>query len=109
MIGMMASHISNKNKEIGVRKVFGAHSSNIITFLLRDIVKIVVIAYAVTLPIAIIVMNKWGEKYAYQVEISALTYFLIGLFYILLPTLILFYQSYKASINSPIKILRLSN
>jgi len=106
MMGMMSSHISNKNKEIGLRKVFGAHGANIIAFLLLDVIKIVVIAYIIAVPTAIVVIKKWLAGFANQAEINITAYVLIGMFFILFTSLVLLYQSYKASKFSPIKILR---
>lgn len=106
MMGMIASHISNKNKEIGLRKVFGAHGTNIIIFLLMDTIKIVVIAYIIALPIAIVVINEWLASFANHIEINPITYILIGVFFIFFSSLILLYQTIKAARISPIKILR---
>ncbi|MDX9852612.1 MAG: ABC transporter permease [Tenuifilaceae bacterium] len=105
IIGMMASNILTKTKEIGVRKVLGAHSFSIILFLLKDIVKIVVLAYAIALPVAIFVMNKWLDNFANHIKLGVATYVLIGLFFISFAFVILLYQSYKAAKISPVKIL----
>lgn len=105
VVGMMASHILNKNKEIGIRKVVGAHSFNIILFLLKDIMKIVVLAYAIALPIAILIINKWLSSFANHTEVTIITYVLIGIFFILFSCLILLYQTYNAARTSPLKIL----
>jgi putative ABC transport system permease protein len=105
MMGMMASHISNKNKEIGLRKVFGAQGTNIIMFLLLDVIKIVLVAYIIAVPIAIVVINKWLSGFANHTEINIITYVLIGMFFIFFSSSVLLYQAYKASRVSPIKIL----
>jgi len=105
MMGMMASHISNKTKEIGLRKAFGAHGVNIISFLLLDVIKIVLIGYIIALPIAILVINKWLAGFANHKEIDIVTYVLIVIFFIVFTSLVLLYQSYKAAKVSPIEIL----
>ncbi|MHC1702546.1 MAG: ABC transporter permease [Tenuifilaceae bacterium] len=105
MMGMMASHISNKNKEIGLRKVFGAQGTNIIVFLLIDVIKLVLVAYIIAVPIAVVVINKWLAGFANHTEINIITYVLIGMFFIFFSSSVLLYQAYKASRVSPIKIL----
>ncbi len=105
MMGMMSSHISNKNKEIGLRKVFGAHGVNIIVILLSDVIKLVLVAYIIAVPIGVIVMKKWLAGFANHTEISIIMYVLIGLSFIFFSSLVLLYQSYKASKFSPVKIL----
>jgi len=108
VVGMMASHILNKSKEIGIRKVVGAHSFNIILFLLKDIMKIVVLAYAIAVPIAILIISRWLGSFANRTNVSIMTYVLIGIFFIIFSFFILLYQTYKAARISPLKILGLS-
>ena len=106
MVGMMTSHITKKYKEIGIRKAFGAEYYRIILFLLKDTLRIVIPAYMIAIPIAVLIMKNWTQSYENKVDIGFFTYLLLGLVFILFSFLVLFFQAYKASRLSPIKILK---
>ncbi len=106
MVGMMTSHITKKYKEIGIRKVFGAEYYSIILFLVKDILRIVILAYMIAIPIAVYMMKNWSQSYENKVDIGILTYLLLGLVFILFSLLVLLFQAIKASRLSPIKILK---
>ena len=106
MVGMMTSHITKKYKEIGIRKTFGAGYCSIILFLLKDILRIVILAYMIAIPVAVYMMKNWTQSYENKVDIGLLTYLLLGLVFISFSFLVLLFQAIKASRLSPIKILK---
>ena len=59
-----------RTKEIGVRKVIGATTFNIVTLLTKDFIKWVLLANIIAWPVAYYFMNKWLQDFAYRIEIS---------------------------------------
>jgi len=57
----------NRTKEIGVRKVLGASVTSISTLLSKDFLKLVVISFLITSPVAWYIMNAWLQNYTYRV------------------------------------------
>jgi len=93
-------------KEIGIRKVNGARTSEVITMLNRDFVKWVAIAFVIATPIAYYAMNKWLESFAYKTGLSWWIFALAGLLALGIALLTVSYQSYKAAIKNPVESLR---
>jgi putative ABC transport system permease protein len=81
----LASFTANKRtKEIGVRKVLGSSSTNIVMLLSRDLLKPVVIATCIAIPVAYLMMHNWLNNFAYRTPLywwifvmaAAITFFI---------------------------------
>ena len=55
-----------KNQEIGVRKVLGSSTGNIVVLLSRDLLKPVLIATCIAIPVGYTAMNNWLNHFAYR-------------------------------------------
>jgi len=95
-----------KTKEIGIRKVTGARIGEIIVFLNRDFVVWVIIAFAVSTPVAWYASTLWLENFAYKTALSWWIFALAGLLALGIALLTVSYQSYKAAIKNPVESLR---
>src|SRR6202012_2157757 len=70
LFGLSAFNITQRVKEIGVRKVLGASIPQIVAELSKDFLILVLIAAAVAIPIAIYAMNKWLQSFASRIDLS---------------------------------------
>ncbi len=70
LFGLSAFTISQRVKEIGVRKVLGANTGSIVTLLSKDFLKLVLIAAVIAFPVAWYVMHNWLEGFAYRINIQ---------------------------------------
>jgi putative ABC transport system permease protein len=61
-----------RTKEIGIRKVIGASSLQIVSMFTRQYLVLVFIGFVVALPVALWVLNKWLETFAYHDTFSVL-------------------------------------
>ena len=93
-------------KEIGFRKVLGASVSQIVTLLFKDFLKLVVVAFVVTVPIAWYAMSKWLQDFAYRIELSWWIFALAGGGALLIAVLTVSYQAIRAALANPVKSLR---
>jgi len=93
-------------KEIGVRKVNGAKTSEVMMMLNKDFVKWVAIAFVVATPIAYYAMNRWLENFAYKTELSWWIFALSGLLALGIALLTVTWQSWKAATRNPVESLR---
>ncbi len=103
-IVMMAS--SARIKEIGIRKVNGARIQEILVLLNKDFVLGVIIAIAVTTPVAWFFMNRWLENFAYKTSLSWWIFALAGLLALGIALLTVSFQSWKAASRNPVEALR---
>jgi putative ABC transport system permease protein len=93
-------------KEIGIRKVNGATSTEIVIMLNKDFIKWVIIAFFIATPIALYTMSNWLQNFAYKTALSWWIFALAGLFTILISLLTVSWQSYNAAKNNPVESLR---
>jgi putative ABC transport system permease protein len=106
LFGLAAFSAEQRSKEIGIRKVLGASVAGITGLLSKDFLKLVVVAFLIATPLAVIGMSKWLQTFAYRINISWWMFALAGLFAILIALLTVSYQAIKAAIANPVKSLR---
>ncbi len=98
--------IGNKTKEIGIRKVNGARTTEILSMLNIDFVKSVITAFVIATPAAYYAMNKWLENFAYKTNLSWWIFALAGLLALGIALLTVSWQSWKAATRNPVEALR---
>lgn len=106
LFGLAAYTTSLRTKEIGVRKVLGASVSNIVFLLSKDLVKLIMIAFVISIPFSWYIMNNWLSDFAYHIEIGISVFVIAGASALLISWVTVSYQSIKAAIVNPIKSLR---
>ncbi len=98
--------IKNRIKEIGIRKINGAKTQQIVLMLNKDLLKWISIAFVIACPIAWYIMNKWLENFAYKTELSWWIFALAGLLAFVVDLLTVSWQSWRAAIRNPVESLR---
>ncbi|MBN2650301.1 MAG: ABC transporter permease, partial [Prolixibacteraceae bacterium] len=79
LFGLSLFITESKTKEIGIRKVNGAKTGEVMAMLNKDFIKWVTIAFIIATPISYHVMYKWLENFAYKTELSWWIFALAGL------------------------------
>jgi putative ABC transport system permease protein len=95
-----------RTKEIGIRKVNGAKTGEILMLLNRDFIKWVAVAFLIASPVAWYVMKKWLENYAYKTEVSWWIFALAGILALGIVLVTVSWQSWKAATKNPVEALR---
>jgi putative ABC transport system permease protein len=95
-----------RSKEIGIRKVIGATSMNILQLLLVNYLKIIVITSAIGIPISILLLNKWLEKFAYRIDVGVIPPILAGILVLAIAFLTVGFHTLKSSFQNPVEALR---
>ena len=70
LFGLSSYTIMQRTKEIAVHKVLGASIAQIIKLLSKDLLKLVLLAGVLTLPITYIAANNWLAGYAFHIELT---------------------------------------
>jgi len=106
LLGMVLNLISRKTKEIGIRKVNGAKTFEVMSMLNMDFIKWVAIAFIIACPVAYYAMDKWLQNFAYKIELSWWIFVLAGLIAMLIALLTVSIQSWRAATRNPVESLR---
>ncbi len=96
----------NRVKEIGIRKVNGARTTEVMAMLNRDFIKWVAIAFLLACPIAWYAMHKWLENFAYKTDLSWWVFAAAGGIAMLIALVTVSWQSWRAATRNPVESLR---
>ena len=106
MFGLTAFITERRIKEIGIRKVLGSSRLRIVTLFGSSMLKMLVIAIFIAVPLAFTILGKWLENFAYRIELST-WYFIFGAFAtIVIASLTVGFQTWKAASVNPVKCLK---
>jgi putative ABC transport system permease protein len=97
---------SKKIKEVGVRKILGAQTGNIVFLFSKEIIVLILIALAISTPLSILVMKHWLSNYAFRTNISLWIYLSGGIITISIAMIIISWQSWRAATRNPVEALR---
>lgn len=106
IFGLASFTAVQRTKEIGIRKVLGASVQEISTLLIRDFVKLVIVAFVVAVPVAWWIMKTWLQHFAYQTEIQVWMFLLAGGLTTITAILAVGFQSVQAAMEDPVKSLK---
>ena len=106
LFGLSLLISSKRQREIGVRKVFGASALDILVFSLKGYLRPLTVAIFIGTPLALLLMNMWLRNFAYKIEIGwgLVTLAWLGLTFIFLFTVS--YHTIKSSMANPVAVLR---
>lgn len=106
LVGLISLEVSQRTREIGIRKVLGATSLSLIVLLGRELTLLVIGANLVAAPLAWFGWNRWIENFAYQSPATSSPYLIAGGSVLLLAWLGIALLSWQAAAANPVKSLR---
>ena len=93
-------------KEVGIRKVLGATTGNVVYLFSKEFLLLIAIAFTIATPIAWLSMNQWLQGYVYRINISWWFFATGGLAAVVIALSTISFQAIKAAIANPVKSLR---
>jgi len=106
LYGLSSYMAERRFKEIGIRKVLGASVLQIVVIMSAEFVRLVLIAFAIAVPVAYYGMSKWLEGFAYKISIGWLVFALAGLVALAIALITISFESIKSARGNPIDSLR---
>jgi putative ABC transport system permease protein len=106
LLGLVSFSANQRTKEIGIRKVMGASSTQVVALLSRDFITLVGLAAIFSIPLAYFALSQWINNFAYHIKLSWTIFAMAGLLTLLVAMLPVILQSFKAAIAQPANSLR---
>jgi putative ABC transport system permease protein len=106
LFGLSAFTITQRVKEIGVRKVLGATTGSIVSLLSQDFLKLVAIAAIIAFPVAWFAMHNWLQDFAYRINMPWWIFISAGIIAAMVALATISFQAVKAALSNPVKSLR---
>ncbi len=106
LFGLVTFISDQRKKEIGIRKVNGAHSREILLMMNRGFLRWIGIAFLISCPIAWYAVREWLKEFAYRTAISPLVFLAAGLLTVLIALITVSLQSWRAASRNPVESLR---
>lgn len=106
LLGLSSYATESRKKEIGVRKVNGASTFELVTLLTIDFSVLIMIAFVIAIPVAWYFGNMWLSNFAYRTDIGIAIFIFSGLIALLLAIITVSYHTFRAARANPVQSLR---
>ncbi|MEF9930760.1 MAG: FtsX-like permease family protein [Bacteroidales bacterium] len=106
LLAMSTYFIQQRKMEIAVRKVFGSTREEVLKRLVNNFMKLVIIAFIISLPIVWYFMEWWLEGYTYRISISPLIFLGAGILSSLIALITVYWQSINAANKNPVDSIK---
>ncbi len=106
VFGMTMFESEYRRKEIGIRKVFGSSTKEILVMFNRRYLYILLGCFVVAAPIGYMVGVHWLEGFAIRTAVSPWLFFVSFLLIALITMLTVTYQSWKNATENPVKSIK---
>lgn len=105
LLGLSALSITQRTREIGVRKVMGASVRGIVRLLSVDFIKLVFVSTFIAIPVAWFGMDRWLRDFAYRIDMPWWAFILAGFIAVVIAVATVSFQAIKAALMNPVKSL----
>ncbi|MGB3464040.1 MAG: FtsX-like permease family protein, partial [Cyclobacteriaceae bacterium] len=106
LIGIVGFMTLSRQKEIGVRKVFGATVRDILIILNKDYLMMMLIATALSVPVVLYLSNRWLDSFAYHISPGIATVAFAGILTLAVVLIVVVSQSLRSAAANPTDTLR---
>jgi putative ABC transport system permease protein len=95
-----------RTKEIGIRKVVGASTLDILLLFLKEFTALILLGNIMTWPLCYYIMGGWLDNFAYRVDIGLSAFVSSGILVVIIGLGALSYQVIKTALMNPVQSLR---
>ena len=106
LFGLSVFTVKRREREIGLRKVNGATSLNMLVLLIWEFGRLILISMAVALPAGYLIAGKWLESYAYHIRIRSQFFFITFITITVLALGTVGFNTLRAASLNPVDTLR---
>ncbi len=107
LFGLSSYAIQQRAKEISIRKIVGNPLHAIVLNLSREFMTLILVACLVAIPLAWLVCQRWLENFSYRIDLSIWYFIIPCLLLIILAFVTVAVRVIRASMQNPVKNLRM--
>ena len=105
-IGMSLFFIRQRRKEIGVRRIMGSTTNEVLSLLLTKFCAPLLVSFIFAVPLSWFVMGKWLEGFSYRIGLSPWIFIASGAVSLLIAVVSIFFQTLHAAHSNPADAIR---
>jgi putative ABC transport system permease protein len=102
LFGLASFTITQRTKEIGIRKVLGASESNILFLLSKDFATLILLSNLIAWPMAYWGINQWLQNYPYRIGLSPWLFIIPALIVLAIALLTISVQTIRTARSNPL-------
>src|SRR5690606_8258523 len=106
LYGLSSFMAERRLREIGIRRALGATVTHITGLMSRELVRLVLSALVIAVPLAWYGSQKWLEGFEYRASLNVIPFVLAGVSALVIALLTVSYESLRAANTDPAKTLR---
>jgi putative ABC transport system permease protein len=106
LFGLASYSTHQRIHEIGIRKALGSSVLKIVYLFSTDFTKLVIGAFLVSVPVAILIMRFWLNNFVYRTNIHFLIFIISGITAVSIAIITISYHTIRSANTNPAKILR---
>lgn len=105
-IGMSLFFIRQRKKEIGVRRIIGSTTNEVLSLLLTKFCAPLLVSFIFAVPLSWFIMDKWLESFSYRIGLSPWIFIASGAVSLLIAVVSIFFQTLHAAHSNPADAIR---
>lgn len=105
-IGMSLFFIRQRRKEIGVRRIMGSTTNEVLSLLLTKFCAPLLVSFIFAVPLSWFIMDKWLESFSYRIGLSPWIFIASGAASLLIAVVSIFFQTLHAAHSNPADAIR---
>ena len=105
-VGMSLFFIRQRQKEIGIRKIMGSTSGEVMVLMLRTFCTPLLVSFVIAIPIAWYIMRDWLTNFSYRITLSPWIFIVTCAFALLVAILSVSIQIIKAVRTNPVESIK---
>ena len=105
-IGMSLFFIRQRKKEIGVRRIMGSTTNEVLSLLLTKFCAPLLVSFIFAVPLSWFIMDKWLEGFSYRIGLNPWIFIASGAVSLLIAVVSIFFQTLRAAHSNPAEAIR---